>query len=300
MDASANLSSFYTSFRADDTLIHIVPAFDYPPGHERGTHSSTTTTTTTTWMNHLFQSTLSTTNFGPYKAGIECIVPLWMAVVLQQRSFATILYPSWLSVSNLTSILQYEKNSTALFQTSRVGEDGGSNDKSSNMNYDDEDEEDAASASPSHMRKEQFLPDNYYEVATRLTAMVSSSSSSSQSNHAATTTATTHPIFDPNVEMNAPPMSSHPMSSGGYNNDTTNSVLTLLIQDVYEIRIDKLRQQFQTLIDDTTRNRNSTDLIINVTGIGTQELVSIQSFVQQAMNDLYHLSSSSVSSPPKV
>jgi GINS complex protein len=294
MDASANLSSFYTSFRADDTLIHIVPAFDYPPGHERGTHSSTTTTTTTTWMNHLFQSTLSTTNFGPYKAGIECIVPLWMAVVLQQRSFATILYPSWLSVSNLTSILQYEKNSTALFQTSRVGEDGGSNDKSSNTNYDDEDEEDAASASPSHMRKEQFLPDNYYEVATRLTAMVSSSLSS-QSNHAATTTATTHPIFDPNVEMNAPPM-----SSGGYNNDTTNSVLTLLIQDVYEIRIDKLRQQFQTLIDDTTQNRNSTDLIINVTGIGTQELVSIQSFVQQAMNDLYHLSSSSVSSPPKV
>jgi hypothetical protein len=142
-----------------------------------------------------------------------------------------------------------------------------------------------------------LLPDNYYEVATRLTAMVTSSSSSSQSNHAATTTAT-HPIIDPHVEMNAPPMS-HP-SSGGYNNDTTNSVLTLLIQDLYEIRIDKLRQQFQTLIDDTTRNRNSTDLIINVTGIGTQELVSIQSFVQQAMNDLYHLSSSSAVSPPKV
>ena len=81
-------------------------------------------------------------------------------------------------------------------------------------------------------------------------------------------------------------------------------VVTLLIQDIYDIRMDKLRQQFQSLLDGTTHplNRNTTttnnmrslkttDLIVNVTGIGTHELAHIQSYVIQAMNDLYSLES---------
>ena len=80
-------------------------------------------------------------------------------------------------------------------------------------------------------------------------------------------------------------------------------VVTLLIQDIYDIRMDKLRQQFQSLLDGTThplntttttnnmRSLTTTDLIVNVTGIGTHELAHIQSYVIQAMNDLYSLES---------
>jgi hypothetical protein len=78
--------------------------------------------------------------------------------------------------------------------------------------------------------------------------------------------------------------------------------------------MDKLRQQFQTLLyhtaqqsvnhtssnpshpttaatTTTTIRTRTTDLIINVTGIGTQELAQIQSYVLPAMNDIYYLES---------
>lgn len=246
---NAGLSSYYASFRADDTLISILPAFDFQSNEND-------------IPNCLFQSTLHSTNFGPFKAGMEAIVPLWMAVVLQQRSFAQIVLPEWLAAPNLTHIIQYEKSHALLFPTSSSNSKSKSKEKG--MVEDLDDEEDRTIGSSSDPQHSHFLPENYYEVALRLMSAFKSSSS------------------------HATP-------------DTPYSVLSLLVQDLFEIRVDKLRQQFQSLMEETVRRNLGTadelslaafDLIINVTGIGTQELTSIQPYVQQAMQDIYALASS--------
>jgi len=181
--STAEMTSFYTAFRADDTLIHVLPNFDYA-------------------------STLplsSSVPAGPFKAGISTAVPLWMALFLQQRSLATISPPSWLNTENLASIIKYEKREGSLFDD------------------------------------ETKLPANYYEIAKRLTA--------------------------------------------GANKIENSDAIALLVQDLLEIRIDKLRQQFQTLLTDTV----DTDLTVAVNGIGTQELAILRAFVTRALADQHFL-----------
>lgn len=60
----------------------------------------------------------------------------------------------------------------------------------------------------------------------------------------------------------------------------------LLVQDLLEIRLDKLRQQFQDLLKDN----NGADLIVAVNGIGSQELSILKGFIVQALNDQKYLS----------
>ena len=303
------LSSFYSAFRADDSLIDIIPAFDY----NSNSNSTYDISNDDLDYTNIFQSTLSATSiFGGsgmnnnnnnnncVKAGLTYTVPIWMAMLLQQRSFATIVYPTdtWYNVSNLKYILFYEKQNVSLFHTTATNT---TNDymniitttkKSRRSHHDDDDDsnDDDDEQQQQHQKisatnDNYFLPSNYFELAMRFKASVSPTSNSSHtsSNSTTNTTTTTTANMD---------------------------VLTLLIQDIYDIRMDKLRQQFQTLLYDTTKhnitpptnpsssssttpNRSShvTDLIINVTGIGTQELSQIQSYVIPAMNDIYYLES---------
>lgn len=65
----------------------------------------------------------------------------------------------------------------------------------------------------------------------------------------------------------------------------TNDAIALLIQDLLDIRIDKLRQQFQSLIYERTMNSPGEDIIIQVNGIGTQELAMLRDFIAQALAD---------------
>jgi len=64
--------------------------------------------------------------------------------------------------------------------------------------------------------------------------------------------------------------------------------LPLLIQDLLEVRLDKLRQQFQELMKE--RGGTDPDFIVDVSGIGSQELAVLKAFVQQALNDQRFLS----------
>jgi GINS complex protein len=251
---NAALSSYYASFRADDTLISILPAFDF------NSHDDNQI------PNRLFQSTLMSTNFGPFKAGMEATVPLWMAVVLQQRSFAQIVLPEWLSTSNLSHIIRYEKKHALLFPTTSLRSATGSKSVTKHSWNAEDGDNSVTSVTVDDDPSSQgtfSLPENYYEVALRLTSAAQSSAPSQ---------------------------------------DTSHSVLSLLVQDLFEIRVDKLRQQFQSLMEETVRRNlgvdgipsaSWTDLIINVTGIGTQELTAIRPYVQQAMQDIYSLASSS-------
>jgi hypothetical protein len=61
--------------------------------------------------------------------------------------------------------------------------------------------------------------------------------------------------------------------------------LALLVQDLLDIRLDKLRQQFVTLL----KEGETSDVMVAVTGIGTQELALLRGFVTQSLADQYFM-----------
>ena len=81
------LSSFHSSFLADDTLVLMVPSFNYPNRIPLMSCSSPV---------------------GPFRAGIATHVPVWFAQMLQQKSLCTLQVPEWLQTEHLTQVKQYE------------------------------------------------------------------------------------------------------------------------------------------------------------------------------------------------
>jgi hypothetical protein len=137
------LSSFYAAFRADDTLIDIIPAFDY--NHNTNQFSSNSRNRASKSrddeLSNIFQSTLSATSIfgGNVKAGLTYTVPVWMAMLLQQRSFATIVYPTdtWYNIPNLKYILSYEKTNVSLFLTTNTTDTNDVTTSKSRRNHND-------------------------------------------------------------------------------------------------------------------------------------------------------------------
>jgi hypothetical protein len=70
--------------------------------------------------------------------------------------------------------------------------------------------------------------------------------------------------------------------------------ISLLLQDLFDIRVDKLRQQFIHLLSNEERNVDF-DLTVDVSDIGNQELALLRGFVTQAVTDHYWMASSSSS-----
>lgn len=192
-----------SAFQADDSHVEIVPSFDYD--HKLPLLSSTSTTKAT-----------SATVAGPFKAGIVTSVPLWLALMLQQRSLCRISSPTWLTVENLVDIIAWERREDTLFHDPKR------------------------------------LPHFYYEIAKR----VCSSTSTADNNKA----------------------------------------VSLLIQDLREVRVDKLRLKFQQTLNE---NADSLNLMMSVTGIAAVELTLLRPFVIQALNDQYFLNKRSLNQDKK-
>lgn len=53
---------------------------------------------------------MSRSSIGPLRAGLDTVVPLWLAVLLRQRNMGRILSPSWMEVFVLRRVLQHEKD----------------------------------------------------------------------------------------------------------------------------------------------------------------------------------------------
>lgn len=214
------MTSAYAAFSADDTLVEIIPSFDWDG--KIPIHSNVTP--------------------GPFRAGLPTIVPLWMALFLHQRSVATLVPPDWWTTPNLAAIIALEKRQANLFPTTTAAS---ANNQSNESHHDD-----------TNQRQYYCLPENYYELSKRLSS-ASSTNSSSSSN----------------------------ATTGGGADDNPDAV-SLLVQDLFEIRIDKLRQQLQELLQHAGQDF---DLLVDVTGIGTQELAMLRKFVQQALADQHFL-----------
>jgi hypothetical protein len=183
------------TFRADDAIVEIVPDFDLPMPLP------------------LYSSSVPV---GPFKAGIATKVPLWMALVLEQRSLARISPPSWLSTASLTAIIRYERREAALFHD------------------------------------ETKLPRSYYELAQRLLRRSGSNATSSTNS-----------------------------------SDANPDAMMLLVQDLLDIRLDKLRQQFQSLVREHQAGGHDGGggVLIEVNGMGTYEMAVLHNFVTRALAD---------------
>ena len=177
------MASFHSAFQADDSLITILPSFDSTEP----------------------LPLLSSLPAGPFQAGLPSQVPVWMALLLHQRSLCTISPPEWLTQANLSEIITFEKQNQVLFDDA------------------------------------ERLPRHYYELANRLTGRKGI-------------------VFESN---------------------STAQVLSLLVQDLFELRLDKLRQQLPSILE----NNSAEQLILTINGISTQELAIFRPFVQQALND---------------
>lgn len=57
-------------------------------------------------------------------------------------------------------------------------------------------------------------------------------------------------------------------------------VIQLLVQDLFEVRIDKLRQQFSAIVAQEELEK----FTLSITGIAAQELALFRTFIQEALN----------------
>eukprot|EP00545_Synedropsis_sp_CCMP1620_P007722 CAMPEP_0119004218 /NCGR_PEP_ID=MMETSP1176-20130426/1024_1 /TAXON_ID=265551 /ORGANISM="Synedropsis recta cf, Strain CCMP1620" /LENGTH=225 /DNA_ID=CAMNT_0006955903 /DNA_START=31 /DNA_END=708 /DNA_ORIENTATION=+ len=77
-----------SDFLAGDEMITIVPSFSYPKP----------------------LGLISMTSVGPFTAGLEVRVPLWLATLLKQKSLCRIQSPPWMEVEVLKKILKFEQD----------------------------------------------------------------------------------------------------------------------------------------------------------------------------------------------
>lgn len=56
-------------------------------------------------------------DFGPFLPQISVQVPLWLAVAMKKRGKCTIRPPQWMSVENLTKVLEDERDKEGTFQS---------------------------------------------------------------------------------------------------------------------------------------------------------------------------------------
>ena len=77
------------TFLASDTIVTIIPSFSYDDP-----------------MNFL----LTHESVGPFQAGIETSLPLWIAIHLRKRNLCRLKCPSWMNVEKLKGVLRYERD----------------------------------------------------------------------------------------------------------------------------------------------------------------------------------------------
>lgn len=80
-----------SSFLAQDSPIRIVPKFNLFEPLQLVTRQSPV---------------------GPFRAGLDCEVPLWLGVMLRKRNLARIVPPRWLTVDFLRGVLAHERDAS--------------------------------------------------------------------------------------------------------------------------------------------------------------------------------------------
>lgn len=203
---------------------------------------------------------------GPFTAGMDMDCPMWLALLLQQRHLCRILLPPWLTVSNLQRVLQQEKTQgTFCPQIPSISHDDG-----------DDLDEPSYSNNNNNDGPRWGLPLRYLEIAQALVL---------------------------NNKITAATMGSNDVTGvGGDNSDRNLEAMRILIQDICQVRLDKIRTNLHTIsqqsassframpittTSSTWNDEESTNVmpLVNVTGIAAVEMAYYQSMIQQLFHD---------------
>ncbi|KAL3810323.1 hypothetical protein ACHAXA_008258 [Cyclostephanos tholiformis] len=181
-----------SSFLAGDESIVIIPSFSLPVPLE-----------------------LTSGSYGPFRAGMDAIVPLWLATMLRRRKLARIVPPNWMDVDVLREVLRFERDR---------GE---------------------ASFSP-------LLPYRHAEISRAILSATGSAGSS--------------------------------LGDGGDGGrEVPNAdMIRLLLEDIAAVRMDKIRRNVHQLSSSTLGTRGPTEIVIDVTNIGSLEMHAIKPFVLES------------------
>jgi len=77
------------NFLASEESLSIIPNFSYPAA---------------------FDFLLTCKPIGPFHAGVNVTVPLWVALYLRRRNLCRLIPPEWMNVEHLTSVLAFERD----------------------------------------------------------------------------------------------------------------------------------------------------------------------------------------------
>lgn len=184
-----------SSFLAGDESIVIIPSFSLPTPLE-----------------------LTSGSYGPFRAGMDAIVPLWLATMLRRRKLAKIVPPNWMDVDVLREVLRFERDRRE------------------------------ASFSP-------LLPYRHAEISRAILSATNSGCGTG--------------------------------SSAGDGGDGGREVpnadmIKLLLEDIAAVRMDKIRRNVHQLSSSTLGMRSGTDIVIDVTNIGSVEMHAIRPFVLES------------------
>jgi len=154
------------------------------------------------------------TNVGPFYAGVNTSVPLWMAIYLRKRNRCRIVAPEWMSVDHLKAVLAFESTKDT-FSTQ--------------------------------------LPFHYKEISRTILQTCGAGRS----------------------QVHA---------SGGESEELPHAEqIRVLLEDISTVRMDKIRRSVHEL--SAVNMRSTKPIVIDVTGMGSTEMVTVKPFLERACGD---------------
>lgn len=164
---------------------------------------------------------------GPFRAGMNIAVPLWLGLMLRRRKLARLLLPPWMDSDNLRNVLRYERD----------------------------------------VREATFSPDlpwRHAELARAILGACGLGAAGSAGGGSG---------GDDN---------GHGGGGGGGAEIPNAHAIKLLLEDIASVRMDKIRRNVHQLSSTTLKARSGTEIVIDVTNIGSLEMHAIKPFVLES------------------
>jgi len=179
-------------------------------------------------------SLLSSSNtVGPFRAGMDTTVPLWLGTMLRRRKLARIVPPSWMDIDTLRRVLHYERD----------------------------------------VRQANFSPDlpfRHAEMARAILSACGAGAGSGCSGGGGSSSSAATAGFD-----------TAGGEEGGIEIPDADAI-KLLLEDIANVRMDKIRRNVHQLSSSVLTVRTRSEIVIDVTNIGSLEMASITPYVLES------------------
>ena len=175
----------------------------------------------------------SSNTVGPFRAGMDATVPLWLGTMLRRRKLARIVPPSWMDIDTLRRVLHYERD----------------------------------------VRQANFSPDlpfRHAEMARAILSACGAGAGSGCSGGGGSSSSAATAGFD-----------TAGGEEGGIEIPNADAI-KLLLEDIANVRMDKIRRNVHQLSSSVLTVRTRSEIIIDVTNIGSLEQIVITPYVLES------------------